>query len=67
MKEAEDNVLKSWVEESPHPYENDSLITKVSSKHVLLIQLIVWSQIVQSPKAESLIQHIRDFYVKCAI
>ena len=32
MKEPEDNVLKSWVEESPHPYENDSCITKVGSK-----------------------------------
>jgi len=29
MKEIKDNILKSWVEESPHPYENDSIINKV--------------------------------------
>lgn len=30
VKQASDNVLKSWVEESPHPYDNDSLISRVS-------------------------------------
>jgi len=31
-KELEDNVLKSWTEESPHPYENDASVTKVGCK-----------------------------------
>ena len=37
MKESEDNVLKTWVEESPHPYENDSCITKVNSNCFCLV------------------------------
>jgi len=49
-KDPDDNYLKSWVEESPHPYENDSIITKVSSKfswHVWLWEVKLG---VQTPK-----------------
>ena len=43
MKDPEDNILKSWVEESPHPYENDAAVTKVSS-------VFSWYSIVLSPE-----------------
>jgi len=31
MKESDDNISKTWVEESPHPYENNANVSKVTN------------------------------------